>query len=154
MYLTNTEPLTRLGCSLNAVLLPQDAKAPSLLLLQIFNLSRISIEMLENVWGGLPLPFHKISHWVRKNSLFDFLPSADYKVVCRRPWNHFLHPTHPSRLYWNRLLTSLIWPICWLLIDTCLPCVAHVSHCHTALSNCHAATLSNCHAVTPKSQFL
>jgi hypothetical protein len=23
-----------------------------------------------------------------------FLPWADYKVVCRRPWNHFL-PTHP-----------------------------------------------------------
>jgi hypothetical protein len=24
------------------------------------------------------------------SSHFSFLPSADYKVVCRRPWNHFL----------------------------------------------------------------
>jgi hypothetical protein len=31
-------------------------------------------------------------------SLLVLLPSADYKVVCRRPWNHFLTPL-PPRLY-------------------------------------------------------
>jgi hypothetical protein len=36
--------------------------------------------------------------------VFLFLPSADYKVVCRRPWNHFLTPLHP---YPETLLKSV-----------------------------------------------
>jgi hypothetical protein len=42
MYLSNTEPLTSLGCPLNAIFhvpcgpVPQDAGTPLLLLLQIF----------------------------------------------------------------------------------------------------------------------
>jgi uncharacterized protein YjbI with pentapeptide repeats len=35
-----------------------------------------------------------LSEWNLSEGIFQiFLPSADYKVVCRRPWNHFL--THP-----------------------------------------------------------
>jgi hypothetical protein len=55
MYLSNTEPLTSLSCPLNAVFhalrgtVPRDAGTPLLLLLQIFNLSIISIAVLENV---------------------------------------------------------------------------------------------------------
>jgi hypothetical protein len=55
MYVTYTEPFTSLGSPLNAVLhvlrgpVPQDAEAPSLLLLNFFNLSIISIAVLENV---------------------------------------------------------------------------------------------------------
>jgi hypothetical protein len=69
MYLLNIEPLTSLGCPLNVVsrvlghgqateveanpclhgTVPQDAGTPFLWLLQILNLSIISIAVLENV---------------------------------------------------------------------------------------------------------
>jgi hypothetical protein len=55
IYLTNTEPLTSLSCPLNGIFhvlggpVPQDAGTPLLSLLQIFNLSIISIAVLENV---------------------------------------------------------------------------------------------------------
>jgi hypothetical protein len=54
MYLSNAEPLTSLGCPLNAVFhilrgpVPQDAGKASLLLQQIFNPSIISIAVIEN----------------------------------------------------------------------------------------------------------
>jgi hypothetical protein len=57
MYLSNTNPLTILGCPLNVVfhilcgLGPQDARTPLFLLLQIFNLSIISIALLETCPG-------------------------------------------------------------------------------------------------------
>jgi hypothetical protein len=57
MILLNIEPLTCLGCPFNSVfnLLrgpgPQDAGTPSLSLLQFFNLSVISIAVLENITG-------------------------------------------------------------------------------------------------------
>jgi hypothetical protein len=55
LYLSNTDPLTSLSCPLNAVFrilrgpVPQDAGTPLLLLLHFFNLSTISIAVLENV---------------------------------------------------------------------------------------------------------
>jgi hypothetical protein len=55
MYLSNTEPFTSLGSPLNAVFhvlrgpVPKDAGKPLLLLLHTFNLSIISIAVLENV---------------------------------------------------------------------------------------------------------
>jgi hypothetical protein len=56
MHLLNTEPLTGLDCSLIAVFhvlcepVPQDAGTPLLSLLHIFNLSIISIAVLDNVY--------------------------------------------------------------------------------------------------------
>jgi hypothetical protein len=53
MYLPNIEPLTSLGCPLNAVFhilrgsAPQYAETPTLLLLQMFNLPIISIAVLD-----------------------------------------------------------------------------------------------------------
>jgi hypothetical protein len=55
MYFSNTEPLTSLGCPLNAVFhvlrgpVPQDAETPPLSLLQIFHLYIISIAVLDIV---------------------------------------------------------------------------------------------------------
>jgi hypothetical protein len=55
MYLSNTEPLTSLNCPLNAVFhilrgpVPQDSGTRLLLILQIFNLSIISIAVLKSV---------------------------------------------------------------------------------------------------------
>jgi hypothetical protein len=68
MYLLITEPVTSLGCPLNAVFhvprkpVSQDAGTPLLLMLQIFNLSLNSIAVLENVFPAqgyrkeLPFP--------------------------------------------------------------------------------------------------
>jgi hypothetical protein len=36
------------------------------------------------------LPAAQYNMYVESSSNRGFLPSADYKVVCRRPWNHFL----------------------------------------------------------------
>jgi hypothetical protein len=55
MYLLNTEPLTSLGCPLNAVIhvlrgpMAQDARKPLLSLLQMCTRSIILIAVLENV---------------------------------------------------------------------------------------------------------
>jgi hypothetical protein len=55
MYLSNTEPFTSLDCLLNVVFhvlcgpMPQDVETRLLLPLQFFNLSLISIAVLENM---------------------------------------------------------------------------------------------------------
>jgi hypothetical protein len=68
--------------------------------------------------------------WVHSIPKQHLLPSADYKVVCRRPWNHVLTPS-PSGLYWNWLLEGLLWHIGWPMThnnkfcdmcDTCYKC--------------------------------
>jgi hypothetical protein len=88
---------------------------------------------------GLELKFEAIEE------MQSVLPSADYKVVCRRPWNHFLTPLPHSGLYWNWLLKGLLWHIGWPMThkndfcdmcDTCYKCDTrhvsrHVSHCDT-----------------------
>jgi hypothetical protein len=73
-----------------------------------------------------------------------FLPSADYKVVCRRPWNHFF-PLPPLQTLLKLVTKSLIWHSWWPLKHVC-----HVWPMWVTLSQscCHAVTLSHCHAVT------
>jgi hypothetical protein len=70
MYLLNTDPLTSLGCPLNAVfhvlrgLVPQDAETSLVVLLEIFNPCIISVAVLENVSPTQgyrkDLPFHTL----------------------------------------------------------------------------------------------
>jgi hypothetical protein len=87
----------------------------------------------------------------------EFLPSADYKVVCRRPWNHFLPPTSVDFIEIGYLKASSDTFADYWLTHVCHVWRMKVTvtlHCHTTLSCCHTVTLSNCHAVTPKSQFL
>jgi hypothetical protein len=57
-----------------------------------------------------PLHFPKIALDVKGFPPLLFLPLADSKSVCRRPWNHF-STSLPTRLYWNWVQIGLIWHI-------------------------------------------
>jgi hypothetical protein len=97
LYLLDTEPLTRLSCSLNAVFqvlhgtVPQDSGIPLLLLLQNFNLFKISVALLENV---SPTPVYRKEHIFYTN--------------CRsgRDWG-----SNPGRLRGRQQLKPLSHPI-------------------------------------------
>jgi hypothetical protein len=59
-------------------------------------------EMLDGTYMFRYSIFVYMSNILHKGCL-NLSSAADYKVVCRRPWNHFLPPPLP-RLYLNRLL--------------------------------------------------
>jgi hypothetical protein len=74
-----------------------------------------------------------------KDDTLTFLPSADYKVVCKRPWNHFLTLPHPPQTLLQSVSKSSPWQICWLMThefdicgkcDTWRKCDMH-DMCHT-----------------------
>jgi hypothetical protein len=89
---------------------------------------------------------HVIKEWLHVR--VHFLPSADYKVVCR-PWNPYLtQPPDFIEIGYFKVAYEL-WHICWLMthdIDISAKCVSwHKCDTHDV---CH--TVSQCDTMTQK----